>query len=69
MPGPMQPRPVSAATMAWCDHLDSLIEHFGELPGADVPALIDEAIDKLERRGAISGDDAAALRVVYSAAE
>lgn len=68
MPGPMAPRP-APHLMEWCDHLDELIEHFGEMPGADVPALIDEAIDTIERRGAVSADDAAALRVVYSPAE
>lgn len=68
MPGPMHPRPASAA-MEWCAHLDALLEHFDGLPGADVDAALDEAIDTLERRGAISADDAAALRVVYSAAE
>lgn len=68
MPGPMQSRPASHL-MEWCDHIDEIIEHFGAIPGADVPAIIDEAIDTLERRGAITAQDAATLRVVYSPAE
>lgn len=68
MPGPMQPRPVSAA-MEWCNYLDALLEAGGDVPEAELSAQIDEAIDTLERRGAVSADDAAALRVVYSAAE
>lgn len=64
-PGPMQPRPASAA-MAWCDYLDGILEHAGEMSEQQLANTLDEEIDKIERRGLISADDAAALRVVYA---
>lgn len=68
MPGPMQSRP-APHLMEACDYLDGILEGAGPMPEAELSAQIDEAIDTLERRGAVSAEDAAALRVVYSPAE
>lgn len=65
MPGPMAPRP-APQLMEACNYLDALLEAGGPVSEAELSAQIDETIDALERRGAVSADDAAALRVVYA---
>lgn len=67
MSGPMSPLPANLAP--WARRIDDAIEAAGYMPDAQQAARISAEIRKLRDAGAISRDDAAALRLAYLPAE
>lgn len=61
------PRPAAVAR-EWVRDLDDVLEGLGDVTEAELSAAIVEHLDKLERRGAISAAEAAALAALFEPA-